>query len=445
MPSILDIAQLAVKAAIDAGAEWADAAAVSAKSVDATVENSSMRECEVVRDYGVGVRAFFRGGMGSASTSSLDEEQARTVGRQAAEMARATHGDPFFVALPEPQPWEDVPGRWDDAVAGLPAETVVQWCQMGIEEARSVAPEVSVSGGAGFSAGEKAIASSTGVAIQSRGTSVDLSFMSVVNRNGDVGSYFDYDAARRLEDLVPEGIGRKATQQALSFLGARHIGSGLMPLVLGPMAVSALVGSVIASANAEGIQRKRSFMAGTEGTAIASECLTVREEPFVPAGLSSAGVDGEGLPKVARALIANGVLTTYLHNSYTANKDKVKDTCHATRGGASAMVGIGFSNLQINPGEVPEAALIADIKEGLYINYGGLQPDGATGDISATVDFGFKIENGQLAYPVATTMIGSNALEMLRNIVAVSSDYREEPGTIVPSLRIDDVMVIGGQ
>ena len=91
------------------------------------------------------------------------------------------------------------------------------------------------------------------------------------------------------------------------------------------------------------------------------------------------------------------------------------------------------------------AALIADIKEGLYINYGGLQPDGATGDISATVDFGFRIENGQLAYPVATTMIGSNALEMLRNIVAVSSDYREEPGTIVPSLRIDDVMVIGGE
>lgn len=445
MPSILDIAQLAVKAAIEAGAEWADASAVSAKSVDAAVENSSIRECEVVRDYGVGVRAFFRGGMGSASTSSLDERDAGTVGRQAAEMARATHGDPLFVSLPDPQPWQDVPGRWDDAVAGLPAETVVLWCERGIEEARSVAPEVSVSGGAGFTVGEQAIASSTGVAIHSSGTAVDLSFMSVVNRNGDVGSYFEYDAARRMQDLVPEGIGRKATEQALTFLGARHITGGRMPLVLGPMAVAALVGSVIASANAEGIQRKRSFMIGTEGTSIAAQCLTVREEPFVPAGLSSAGVDGEGMPKVARALIDRGVLTTYLHNSYTANKDNVRNTCHATRGGTSAMVGIGFSNLQIIPGEVPEAELIAGIEEGLYINYGGLQPDGATGDISATVDFGFRIENGELAYPVATTMIGSNALEMLRNIVAVSSDYREEPGSIVPSLRIDDVMVIGGE
>lgn len=445
MPSILDIAQLAVEAAVKSGAEWADASAVSGRSMDAIVENSSIRECEVVRDYGLGVRAFVRGGMGAASATSIDEAAARRVGEQAAAMARATYGDPDFVSLPEPQPWEDVPGRWDDAVAGLPVERVVEWCRAAIEEARAVAPQVALSGGAGVDAGEKAVASSTGVALHTRSTEVNISFFAVVARGDDVGSYFEYDLARRLADFEPAGVGRLATEQALRFLGARHVSAGRLPLVLGPMTVNDLITSTIAAANAEGIQRRRSFMIGKEGVPIAADCITVREEPFVPAGLASSGVDGEGQAKVARALIDRGVLTTYLHNSYTANKGRVANTAHATRDGASAAVGIGFANLQVVPGSKTEAELIADVSEGLYINYGGLQPDAATGDISATVDFGFKIEDGRLAYPVATTMIGSNVFEMLMRADAVSSDYREEPGMIVPSLRVDGIMVIGGE
>ena len=86
MPDILDIAQLAVQAAMRNGAEFADASVGSGISVGVDLENSSLKECEVVRDYGIGVRAFYRGGMGTATTTSLSEEAARTVGRQAAEM-----------------------------------------------------------------------------------------------------------------------------------------------------------------------------------------------------------------------------------------------------------------------------------------------------------------------------------------------------------------------
>ena len=444
MPDILDIAQLAVQAAMRNGAEFADASVGSGISVGVDLENSSLKECEVVRDYGIGVRAFYRGGMGTATTTSLSEEAARTVGRQAAEMAKATHGDPDFVCLPDPQPWEEVPGRWDDAVAGLPVGVVVQWCRAGIEEARQIAPEVALEGGAGLDYGEKAIASSTGVAYSTRGTSVDINFFAVVQRGDDVGAYFEFDAARRLEDFKPEGVARIATETALRFLGSRQIAKARMPLVLGPMAVSGLIGAVIGSSNAESVQRRRSFMVNRAGTQIAAPCLTVREEPFIPGGLSSTGIDGEGVPKRARALIDKGVLTTYLHNSYTANKEGVENTAHARRSGSSAGVGIGPSNLHIMPGNRTEKELIADIEDGLYIDYGGLQPDSTNGDISATVDFGFKIENGEIAYPVATTMVGTDVFEMLGNIEAVSSDYREEPGSITPSLRIRDIMIIGG-
>lgn len=445
MPSILDIAQLAVKAAMQSGAEWADAVVMSGRSVAVMVENSSIRECEVVRQQGIGVRAFHRGGAGSSTSTALDEDAARQVGEQAAAMAKATHGDPDFVSLPDPQPFEEIPELWDDAAAGVPADRVVEWCRRGIEEARSVADEVAVSGGADLSTGEKAIASSTGVGVHIRGTHVGISFVSVVRRGDDVGAYFEYDTARRMADFEPAGVGEKATDGAMRFLGARQIAGGRMPLVLGPMATCGLISGTIGAASAESVQRKRSFMIGKEGERIAAPCLTVREAPLVPAGIASAAVDGEGVPKVARTLIDRGVLATYLHNSYTANKANVENTANASRSGYSAGVGIGVANIQADLGTKTQAELIAEIDEGLYIDYGGLEPDSATGDISATVDFGFKIEKGELAYPVSTTMIGTDVLEILGNVDAVSSDYREEPGVIAPSLRTQGIMVVGGE
>jgi len=444
MATILDLAQAAIAAATQAGAEWADAVCVTSRHISVEVEKSSIKESEVVRDCGIGVRAFISGGMGSATTQSLGLTDVQSCGQQAADLARATHSDPDFVALPPPAEAEEIPDLFDDKIAGLPSAEAIRWCQNGIEEAREVASTAAVSGGAGFSEGKYALASSTGIAVQRRGTSVSMSLFAVVRDGEEAGSYFEYDVARRLEDFQPAGIGQKATKQALEFLGARHVKTAPMPVILGPLSAADLLLSPITSANAESIQRGRSFMIGKCGEPIASELITIVEDPFVPAGLSSTPWDGEGVPKRKWVLIDGGVLTTYLHNSYTASKAGVENTAHAQRTGYSGGVGISPSNLLIQPGDRPEKDLIAEIDEGLYINAGGLSPDPVTGDISASVDFGFKIENGELAYPVKNAMIGGHIFEALSRIAAGSSDYREEPGVILPSIRISQIQVAGG-
>ncbi len=443
MTDLLDIAQKAVKAAMDEGADVADAYCVQVREVGVGVENSSLRESEVVRDYGIGVRAFHDGGVGLGSTQSLQSDDVVECARSATALARAAHPDPDFVALPDPAEPPQVEDLFDDAVAGLNVGQVVEWCAQAIEEAQAVEPEVHLEGGASLTVGSSAIASSTGIGLQRSGTSLGISFQAVVVDGEDVGVYFEYDAARLLKDFVPAGVATKATEEARRYLGGRNVETKRLPLVLGPLAASGLLFSCIGAAAAESIQRNRSFLAGKEGQRIAGELVTITEAPLVAGGLGSAAYDGEGVPKVQRKLIEDGVLTTYLHNSYTANKAGVTNTAHAGRRGYRGSVGVSTSNLQVALGTRTEAELISEIDEGLYIAYGGLQPDGASGDISATVDFGFKIENGELAYPVATTMIGSDAFEMLGSIDSVSSDYREEPGIIVPSLRIRDIQVAG--
>ena len=444
MPDLIAIAETAVAAARAAGAEWADAVCANYRDIAVGVEKSSLRECETAREMGLGVRAYFRGGRGIATCLQPTLASARRCGGEAAAMAKATHGDPDFVALPDPQPLPTVAGLFDAGVAGLSARQAVTWCQEAIAEAREVSPEAVLSGGVDMTWGRRGLVSSTGVQVETEWSRLSVNFFAVVRRGEEVGAFFEFDMARRLCDFEPRGVADKATRAALSFLGGRPLPTGRMPVVLAPLAADALVMTLLGASNAESIQRNRSFLVGKEGQAIASEHLTVREDPLVPAGVSSMPADGEGVPKRPRTLIDRGVLTTYLHNSYTAHKAGVPNTAHAMRGGFDAGVGIGPSNVLTTPGDKTEAEIIGEIDEGLYISDAGLSADAISGDLSATVDFGFKIEKGKLTYPVEATMIGGNVLDLTGRIDAVSADYRSEPGRIMPSLRISSVQVSSG-
>ena len=83
------------------------------------------------------------------------------------------------------------------------------------------------------------------------------------------------------------------------------------------------------------------------------------------------------------------------------------------------------------------------MKNGIYVLMGSIAPNRVSGAVSGTVDFGYIIENGRFAGPVSNAMLGGDVFDMLAGIQAVSSDYRAEPGNIMPSLLISDVSVAG--
>jgi hypothetical protein len=83
------------------------------------------------------------------------------------------------------------------------------------------------------------------------------------------------------------------------------------------------------------------------------------------------------------------------------------------------------------------------IDDGIYVTSGGPNADRVTGDFSSTVDFGFKIENGEIAYPIRNAAIGGSFLEFLNDIDEVSSDYREDPGEKMPTIRVRKIRLAG--
>jgi len=439
MEDLLTIARMACDIAIKEGAEFADVVSNREKSMNVELENGTIKSTDVRKGFNVSIRVYVKGGMGSSSADGyMDEKNIIETARKAAELAKIAQPDPDFVGLPLPSTYQHVPGLYDDKIPSMDIAQVVEYAIMNIDSAKAVSDDVIISGGVASGFGESALVNSLGVEVESTGTYITTNIFSIVRRGDDIGSYFEFDEARVLEDFVPEGIGARATETALRFLGSRKVETHVLPVVLGPLSAYNLFSELCSNANAEDIQRKRSYLVGMKGEQIASELVTIIDDGLYPRGMNSGRCDGDGFPRKPLVVVEKGVLKSYLHNFYTANKGGEENTGHSTRGGISP------TNVRISLGSMTANEIIRDVKEGLYINSSGLFPNPVTGDISATVDFGFKIENGKLVYPVQNTMVSGNVFDLLKSIDAISSDYREEPGIVMPTIRIQNVKVVGG-
>jgi PmbA protein len=173
---------------------------------------------------------------------------------------------------------------------------------------------------------------------------------------------------------------------------------------------------------------------------IASEHVTIVDNGLIPRGARSGAHDGEGTRRRPLTVVDHGRLVSLLHNSYTAGKACTESTGHGTHSG-----GIGPTNLRPALGERPAAEILREVREGIYLESGELRADPASGDISASIDFGFLIRDGQLVHPVESAMIGGNIFDLLAHLDAVSSDAREEPGALMPTVRIQDVQIAGAE
>ncbi len=435
---LMPLAERALETAMRAGAEWCDVSVSRSSDVSVDVENGSIKSVDAIEGSGFTVRAMVAGAQGVFSASGFEEDDIDAGARDAVAMAKAAEADPDFRALPPPSTPAEIPGLYDPRIAGMTPAEAVDIAVRNVEEGRKVDPSVILSGGVGFDASTGVFASSTGLRAAHRGTSVQVSYFAIIKRGGDAGSSFELDLGRMFEDIDPAEPGRKATEDALRFLGAKKVATKRMSIVLGPLATYSFVRSLVGAAGAEGIQRRRSFLVGKRGEQLGSPLLTVVDDGLIPRGMFSSEHDGEGAERRRVTIFEQGVFKSMLHNSYTAGKAGEPNTGHGGRTG-----GVHASNLVMTLGHRTAAEIIADTEEGIYVNMGSVAPDPASGDISASVDFGFKIEKGRLAYPVINAMITGDIFEFLKNLDAVSSDFREEPGNLLPTLRFRDVQIAG--
>jgi len=253
-------------------------------------------------------------------------------------------------------------------------------------------------------------------------------------------------ATARYNDLDPAEVGRLAAEDAVRMLGARSIGSCELPMVVSPDVGVALLGYIVAMLSADDVQKGKSLFAGKIREIVAAKAVTVIDDGRLKGGLATQPVDAEGVPRQTTPLIVDGTLQTYLYDCYNAKKGKTKSTGNRVRGSYQGVGGIGSTNLYLKSGTTTAGDILKKIKEGLYLTVAfGLHAgiNSVTGDFSIPIA-GFKIENGQVTFPIRGVNIAGNLFEFLKSVDQVGDDLTWIQATGCPTFSVASIK-IGGE
>ena len=447
-----DVVSLAMKA----GAS--DAEAVVREGDEFSV-NVRMGEVETLKESGsrgLGLRVFLGARSASTSTSDFTSEGIRQLVDGAVALAKVTEEDPF-TGLPDAAEFGSCLSEtgnlhlYFDDVYSLSGPERIDWARRCEAAALAADPRITNSDGGSFDAatGRKILANSRGFLGSYRTSYAGVSAAPLaMDADGKMQRDGWWTGARRMADLdSPESVGKEAARRALRRLGARKVPTQRVPIVFAPEVARSLIGSVFEAASGDAIWRHASYLAGKLGTQIAAPSLTIVDDnamllPNGAGGFGSSPFDGEGLPSRRTIIVQNGVLQTWLLNTYTARKLGMKSTHNASRGLAGTP-GIGCGNLYLEPGTLTPDQIIDEVQAGLYVTgLMGFGTNTVTGDYSRGAT-GLWIENGQLTHAVEEVTIAGNLAEMLMNVTAIGNDLVFRGSVASPTFRIDGMTLAG--
>ncbi len=409
-------------------------------------------QVETLKESGsraIGVRVYF--GQRAASTYSSDFSAAgiERMLKSALELAKITSEDPF-AGIPESDKLGSLSGNlnlYHEDVYSLPGPERIEYARRAERAALDADPRIKNSEGGSFDAatGRKILANSHGFLGEYQRSYCSVAVVPIAqDANGGMQRDYWYSVARSLAKLDPaEQVGKEAARRTLRRLGARKVKTAHVPVVLDPMVARSMLEHIFEGVNGDSVYRGASFLAGKLGEKIAATNVTVVDDGTLSGGFGTTPFDGEGIPTRRTVVIENGILKSYLLNTYTARKLGLKTTANASRGLAGTP-GIGPGNYFIEPGMKTPKQIIAEIKDGLYVTeFLGHGANLVTGDYSRGAS-GMWIVNGELAYPVEEITVAGNLKEMFCNISEIGADLEFRGSVASPTIRIDG-LTVGGE
>lgn len=396
---------------------------------------------------GVGIRVIVNGQQGFATAGSLDHQVLAHVLEEARGNLQFAESDPDQ-GLAEPDgvksPNLDLVDREvlkmsDDQKSSIAVE-LEQRCL-------SADPRVSSVRSAAWSDGwgEFALASTNGISVYAEGGSCSIGVQPLAVEGSETQIGYAGDAARRPDLLDLDRVIAEAVEGATAMLGASKPTSERLTVVFEPGVTSAFLGTIAGSLTGDRVVKGRSPFAERLGEQVGASKLTLFDDPTNIDSLGADNHDGEGLAARKNMIIENGVLSQFLHNSYTARRSGTTSTGSAVRG-ARSTPSVGLHALCLEPGVGDREALFKKVGNGVFVRgvnglHSGVNP--VSGDFSVGA-YGHKIRNGTLAEPFSEATIASTLQRMLLDIAIIGGDFEFLPnGSGMSSIAIDDIALSG--
>jgi PmbA protein len=399
---------------------------------------------------GVGVRAIVKKATGFSSVSSIEEKRVLEAVEEATKTAKIRPPDPNWISLPESKKPLAEGGVFDKKFLELDVERLLELCANGcviigdfdkrIMQAMGSISAVSIAGG---------VVNTNSVEAFDKGTAFTAYFYAKAKSGTEEVSGGDFLMSRYYtEDLRPIAI--SASKRTIESFGKKALPQKYAgPVVFENESWNELFSTIFTSGiSALNVQENRSVYKGKIGNQVANESIHIVDDGTLPDGFGTTKIDDEGVPKQKTPVIEKGLLTSILYDNYTAKRETRESTGNASRQGrATAAYAnqpmIRPSNLVLQPGKGSLQDLIGELKDGVLIRgslIGAWHSNVITGDFSVTADNAFKIENGEVVFPLKLCTVAGNLYEALNHIIAVGNDSKSFGNIICPSLIVDKIV-----
>jgi len=404
---ILQLAADLVSFAQVRGADEVEVAISQGEEFNVDIRHQEIENLTQAQTWGASVRLFKDNKIASASSSDLRPETMQNLIANALQRLELTQEDPWN-GLPEatfsffsPEKLE----LYDPQIKEIPIEKKIELARQ-TEKIALSDKRITNSHGASFSCAElfHALANSQGFVGSYQETSFSLAVGLQAGETDNRAEDYWGHSSRVFERLEkPEEIARRAVARTVRLLNPRKISTQQVPIVFEPEMTSWLLGFLFSCVSGTAIYQQTSFLVGKQRTQV----------------------------------INQGRLDSYLLDTYSARRLKLKSTGNAGGGGVRP------NNFYLLPGSKPPDKFISQLPQGFLLvrTIGhGLNP--VTGEISRGA-FGLWIEKGEIAFPVAEVTISGNLQDVLHQVVFIGQDLEFRSPICGPTIGVEGLTVAG--
>lgn len=430
------------------GVTSADVLVAEGDSVSVQVRLSEVDRLSKAREKTLGIRVFFGKRSASTSTSdftpeSLDQLVADTCTLAKAVAEDETSGLPDEGAFATDSPDLDL---FDPTTLTMDEE--IAMAKRAEEAAMSADPRITNSEGAdcGYGNGSVVLANTHGFLGSHRSSrfSLSVSPIAVDEKNGGGMQRDSWYAVKRKYALLetPESIGKIAAERTIRRLGATKVKTQRVPVIFDTETADSLLGHLAGAISGYSLYKGASFLLGQLGKKIAPDFVNVEDDGRLVGGMGSRPFDGEGLATRRNVILENGVLSSYLLDTYSGRKLGMPSTGNAARSVGENPT-VSTTNFFLQPGTTTPKDIIGSVKQGLYVTeLIGFGVNMLTGDYSRGAS-GLWIENGELAYPVEEVTIAGNLKQIFEQIEVIGNDLEFRGRMASPTIKIAEMTVAG--
>ncbi len=390
------------------------------------------------------VRGLIGKRLGVYHSDRATEEELEKAVKMVVKIARSNQPDEKWTSLPEPQSYGP-PIRWERGLLEEPAESYVKYMGEAFKLVSERDPRALIAfGGSGKSYQFIRVVNSHGVDYQEDDGGSYI-FLGLIGMGGEAPTpmIMGFSFSRTVDPNV-----EKAVKEAVSKLShayrVRRGRTEVASVIIDPRPLEELLRFTLVQAIlGENVVRSKSPLAGKLGEKVASEVLTVVEEPHLPEAMASRRGDDEGVATRRKPIVERGVLRTFLWDSYWAGVRGVEPTGNGFRNWDAGSVSTRPTNLVVKPGKRSLEDIIGEVKRGYYIVgvQGAHSSNPDTGDFSVAANPAYLIEDGEIKGFAPGVMLGGNIYRLLANIDEVAREPLYGWNLVSPAILFRDVPI----